>query len=83
MEARFFGLTPKDRESLLEQHYFLIRRLGMSYSEARNLPVAYRLWFIDRFVRECDEANAARENAARSANANMDKAETIARAFSR
>jgi len=80
---RFFGLTPKDREAILEQHYFLIRHLGMSYSEVREMPIMYREWFIRRFSREVEERNAAHKRAVRETSSEIDRAGTISRAFSR
>lgn len=72
----FFGLTPEDRKVILEQHYFLIRRLGMSYTEVRDLPVMYRQWFIDRFIREIEEQSAA---AKRTANEVSSTSNTMAK----
>ena len=60
-----------------------MRRLGMSYTESRNLPITFRQWFISRYVREHEEIHSARDRAAGQANANLDKAQTIARAFGR
>jgi len=80
---RFFGLTPKDREAILEQHYFLIRHLKMSYSEVREMPIMYREWFIKRFAREIEDRNATHKRNVREASSEMDRAGTISRAFSR
>jgi len=44
----FFGLTPSDRELLLEQHFLLMYYLGFTYRESYNIPVNYRMWFIKR-----------------------------------
>tara|TARA_R110001592_G_scaffold54309_1_gene166216 strand:+ start:292 stop:471 length:180 start_codon:yes stop_codon:yes gene_type:complete len=39
----------------------------MSFSEVKNLPVAYRKWFIDRIVQEFNQKNEAM-----SGNSNKD-----------
>jgi len=31
--------------------------LGMPYSEIRNLPVAYRKWFVKRLIKHFEDAN--------------------------
>ena len=80
---RFFGLTPSDREAILEQHYFLVRYLGMSYAEVRALPIPYRDWFIKRYIRELEERKSAHTRAEREASSSMDKSATLVRAFSR
>jgi hypothetical protein len=55
----------------------------MSYTEVRSMPIVFREWFIKRYVREHEERNAAHTRAAREANNNLDRAATVARAFSR
>ena len=55
----------------------------MSYTEVRSMPIVFREWFIKRFVREHEERNSAHNKAAREASSNMDRAGTLARAFSR
>lgn len=81
---RFFGLTPSDRETILEQIYFLVRRLGVSYTEARNMPIMYRQWFINRFVREHEEATSAQNRAVKDASSSYDRSNaTLSRAFTR
>jgi len=58
-----------------------MRRLGMSYTEARNMPIMYREWFIRRFVREHEEQTAALQRAEREASSAIDRSRTMARAF--
>ena len=48
----FFGLTPSDRELLLEQHFLLMYYLGFTYRESYNIPIKYRMWFIERTGKE-------------------------------
>ncbi len=75
---RFYGLTPESRAEILEQHYFLIRHLGISYAEIRDMPLLYRKWFIDRFIREVEERNSSMKRAqveTQSANERVDTLE--------
>jgi hypothetical protein len=83
LDHRFFGLTPSDRESILEQHYFLMRRINVSYTEIRSMPIIYRDWFIKRIIREHEEKSAAFNQAAQSAGSSLARSQTIARAFNR
>ena len=48
----FFGLDSNSRGSILEEFYFLMRRLNMSYESLRSMPVSYRQWFSDRLIKE-------------------------------
>ena len=61
MEQTFFGLTPNDVEIFLEQAFILMYYLGFTYAGVRNLPLAYRRWFIDRVIKEL-ERNAEQGN---------------------
>ena len=55
MESIFFGLETSYKESLLEQLFILQYHLGMSYSDARSLPIPYRQWFIKRLSTEFEK----------------------------
>jgi hypothetical protein len=54
-ELHFFGLTPNDKEYLLEQIYVLIKHLRFTYYAAYNIPVWQRNWFIKRLQKEIKE----------------------------
>jgi uncharacterized protein (UPF0305 family) len=56
----FFGLDSSFKELQLEQIYILVKHLGFNYRDARCLNVAYRKWFIDRYVKELKEINEKR-----------------------
>ena len=45
-----------------EQIYVLIRHLRFSHTDAYNLPVYKRNWFINRFVKEKKEEKSYYEN---------------------
>ncbi len=63
MAHRFFGLTPTDREIFLEHSFLLMYYGGFTYSECYKLPIAYRVWFIDRINKEFKKAQEAGEQA--------------------
>jgi hypothetical protein len=52
----FFGLNSEHRETQLEEFYFLMRTLQISYDTLRSMPVAYRAWFIRKRLQENKEA---------------------------
>ena len=63
----FFGLTPTDREIYLEHSFLLMYYMGFSYWECYNIPIQYRVWFIQRLQRELKQSNdskAAHDNSA-------------------
>jgi hypothetical protein len=53
----FFGLTPEDKESFLEQTFLLMYYMGMSYWECYNIPIRYRVWFIERINKELSKSS--------------------------
>ena len=72
----FFGLGIETRESLLEQIFLLQYYLGMSYSDCRKLPIRYRVWFIDRVVKEINKTRVSKgahdnDSASRALRGNM------------
>lgn len=42
--------------------------LGMSYSEIRTIPVAYRQWFVKRLIKHFDDANKRQDQVANNKN---------------
>jgi hypothetical protein len=55
----------------------------MTYTEAREMPIMYREWFINRFIRENEERSTTHARTANEAAASIDRAAPIARAFNR
>lgn len=47
----FFGLSEENREFILEQMFFLMHSLHMSYETLKTLPVVYREWFYRRMIK--------------------------------
>jgi len=50
-------------ENVYEQFFFLKYSGGWSFSEAYNLPVGLRMWFVDRLVKQLEAEKEAIENA--------------------
>jgi len=48
-------------ENVYEQFFFLKYAGGWSFSEAYNLPVGLRLWFIKRLIRQLEDEKEASE----------------------
>jgi len=59
----FFGLTDEYAENVYEQFFFLKYSGGWSFSEAYNLPVGLRKWFVDRLIRQLEAEKQAIEEA--------------------
>ena len=51
----FFGLTDKYMEIVYEQFFLLKYHGGWSFTEAYNLPVGLRQWFLKRLERQFQE----------------------------
>ena len=50
-------------ENVYEQFFFLKYSGGWSFSEAYNLPVGLRTWFVGRLVKQLEDEKEAIENA--------------------
>jgi hypothetical protein len=58
----FFGLTPDYMEAVYEQFFFLKYSGGWSFSEAYNLPIGLRVWFVERLIKQLKMEKEAIEN---------------------
>jgi len=63
----FFGLTDDYMENVYEHFFFLKYSGGWSFSEAYNLPVGLRNWFVGRLVQQIEMENEAVERASSGA----------------
>jgi len=52
-------------QNIYEQFFFLKYSGGWSFSEAYNLPVGLRTWFVERLVRQLEEESEAIEKASK------------------
>ena len=64
----FFGLTDDYMENVYEQFFFLKYSGGWSFSEAYNLPLGLRKWFVERLVKQIEMENEAIEKASKGGN---------------
>ena len=65
LQRTFFGLTGEYMESVYEQFFFLKYHGGWSFTEAYNLPVVLRKWFIERLMKQFEEEKKAYEKASK------------------
>ncbi len=63
MRQTFFGLDDKYIENVYEQFFFLKYYGGWSFTEAYNLPVKIRLWFVQRLNKQLENEKEQIENA--------------------
>ena len=55
MERTFFGLNDKYMEGVYEQFFLLKHFGGWSLTEAYNLPIGLRKWFVERLQKQFEE----------------------------
>lgn len=59
----FFGLSDEYIEHVYEQFFLLKYHGGWGFTEAYNLPVKIRTWFIKRLVKQKQDEKEAIEKA--------------------
>jgi len=64
----FFGLTDEYMENVYEQFFFLKYSGGWSFSEAYNLPLGLRRWFVERLASQIEKENEEIERASSGGN---------------
>jgi hypothetical protein len=52
---RFFGLTPENKDIILEQIFLLMQHLNFSYLDAYKLPIWKRNWFLGRIRQNIEQ----------------------------
>jgi hypothetical protein len=69
LRPTFFGLNSEYLENVYEQIFLLQYHCNWSFTEAYNLPVKLREWFVSRLVKQKEDENAAvAEGAAAASN---------------
>jgi len=58
-------------EDIYEQFFFLKYRGGWSFTEAYNLPIGLREWFVKRLITQIESENFAMENASNSSSSSQ------------
>jgi len=66
----FFGLTDDYMEHIYEQFFFLKYWGGWSFSEAYNLPVGLREWFVKRLIKQLEDEKEALESSSGGSGGN-------------
>jgi hypothetical protein len=52
-----FGLGSDYTENIYEQFFFLKYQGGWSFTEAYNLPIGLRDWFVKRLIKQLEKEN--------------------------
>jgi len=65
LHRTFFGLSAEYMQQVYEQFFFLKYAGGWSFSEAYNLPVGLREWFVKRLVKQLQDEKKAVEEASK------------------
>ena len=65
LQPTFFGLSDEYSQNVYEQFFFLKYHGGWSFTEAYNLPVQLREWFVKRLARQKKEESEAMEAASK------------------
>lgn len=69
-EQRFFGLTPENREVVLDQIFVLMQHLNFSYRDAYTLPVWQRSWFIGKLKENIEKQKEMQSSQQSNRNSN-------------
>ena len=69
----FFGLTDEYMENVYEAFFFLKYAGGWSFSEAYNLPIGLRTWFVERLIQQL----TAEKEAIEEASSGSSKSQTL------
>jgi len=64
-------------ENVYEQFFFLKYSGGWSFSEAYNLPIGLRKWFVERLVKQLEAEKKAIEDANREARSGGARTQTL------
>jgi len=68
-QRTFFGLSDKYIESVYEEFFLLKYYGGWSFTEAYNLPIKIRRWFLEKLVQQMEKENKAAEKASKGNSA--------------
>ncbi len=61
----FFGLTDEYMQSVYEAFFLLKYHGGWSFSEAYNLPLGLRRWFLERLAQQLAKERESYESASK------------------
>ena len=55
LRRSFFGLSDEYHENVYEQFFFLKYHGGWGFTEAYNLPIKVRQWFVNRLIEQFEK----------------------------
>jgi len=64
-------------QNVYEQFFFLKYSGGWSFSEAYNLPVGLRKWFVERLIKQLEDENEAIQNANKGSSSPGSSTQTL------
>jgi len=64
-------------QDVYEQFFFLKYSGGWSFSEAYNLPVGLRIWFVKRLIKQLEAEREAAEKAQKTATKGSSSSQTL------
>ena len=73
MDLHFFGLTPENKDIILEQIFVLMQNLNFSYRDAYMLPVWQRIWFIGKLKENLEKQTQQQNQSLNKQNPNLFK----------
>jgi hypothetical protein len=62
LRRTFFGLSSEYMEGVYEHFFFLKHFGGWSFTEAYNLPIGLREWFVNRLMQHMEAERSAASN---------------------
>jgi hypothetical protein len=65
LRRTFFGLSDKYIESVYEEFFVLKYYGGWSFTEAYNLPVTIRRWFLEKLIEQMNKEKEAMEKSSK------------------
>lgn len=66
-------------ESIYEQFFFLKYAGGWSLSEAYNLPIGLRVWFVKRLAKQLKDEKEAIEEAQKNSGSSSSQTHTLSK----
>lgn len=73
LDLHFFGLTPENKDIILEQIFVLMQNLNFSYRDAYMLPVWQRIWFIGKLKENLEKQTQQQNQSLNKQNPNLFK----------
>jgi len=65
LRRTFFGLSDKYIENVYEEFFVLKYYGGWSFTEAYNLPITIRRWFLEKLIEQMNKEKEAMEKSSK------------------